>query len=110
MSRESDIYVKQYSDCNKNKKVNRLRKSALETYQAGYPIERVHLVIMDPINSRSKSGSAYILVIVDQFTKWVELAPLPAKNAELTAGAFLKHFVSTFRCPLEAHIDQGRNF
>ena len=40
------------------------------------------------INPRSKSGSAYILVMVDQFTKWVELAALPAQNAELTARAF----------------------
>ena len=110
MSRESDIYVKQYLSCNKNKKGNRLRRSALETYQSGYPIERVHLDILDPINSRSKSGSVYILVMVDQFTKWVELAPIPAQNAELAAGAFLKHFISTFGCPLQAHMDQGRNF
>ena len=40
--------------------------------------------------------------------KWVELAPLPAQKAELTAEAFLKHFVSTFDCPLQVHTDQGR--
>ena len=110
MSKDSNIYVKQCSNCNKNKKGNRLPRSALEIYHAGYPMERVHLDILGPINPRSKSGSAYILVMVDQFTKWVELAPLPAQNAELTAGAFLKHFVSTFGCPLEVHTDQGRNF
>ena len=48
--------------------------------------------------------------MVDQFTKWVELAALPAQNAELTAKAFLKHFIVTFGCPLEVHSDQGRNF
>ena len=92
MSKDSDIYVKQCSNCNKNKKGNRLPRNGLEIYHAGYPMERVHLDILGPINPRSKSGSAYILVMVDQFTKWVELAPLPAQNAELTAGAFLKHF------------------
>ena len=62
------------------------------------------------INPRSKSGSAYILVMVDQFTKWVELAALPAQNAELTARAFLRHFIVTFGFPFEVHTDQGRNF
>ena len=68
-------------------------------------MERVHLIILGPINPRSKLGSAYILVMVDQFTKWVELAALPAQNAELTARAFLKHCVVIFGCP---HADQGK--
>ena len=110
MSKDSDIYVKQCSNCNKNKKGNRNPRSGLETYHAGYPMERVHLDILGPINPRSKSGSAYIFVMVDQFTKSVELAALPAQNAELTADAFLKHFVVMFGCPLEVHTDQGRIF
>lgn len=94
----------------KNKKGNRTPRSDLGSYHAGYPMERVHLDILGPINPRSRSGSTCILVMVDQFTKWVELAPLPAQNAELTAKAFLKHFIKKFGCPLEVHTDQGRNF
>ena len=60
--------------------------------------------------SKSISGQVYILVMVDQFTKWIELAALPAQNAELTARAFLNHFIVTFGCPLEVHTDQSRNF
>ena len=96
MSRDSTLYVKQCSACNQNKKGNRTPRSAVESYHAGFPMERVHLDILGPINPRSKSGSSYILVMVDQFTKWVELAALPAQNAELTAKAFLKHFIVTF--------------
>ena len=73
-------------------------------------VDDVHLDVLGPINPRSKSGSAYILVMVDQFTKWVELAALPFQNAALMAGAFLKHFVVTFGGPLEIHTDQGTNF
>ena len=110
MSRDSNIYVKQCPSCNKNKKGNRTPRSALGSYHAGYPMERVHLDILGPINPRSKSGCSYVLVMVDQFTKWTELAALPSQNAELTTKAFLKHFVVTFGCPLEVHTDQGRNF
>ena len=110
MSKDSYIYVQQCSNCNQNKKGNRTPRSAQELYHAGYPMERVHLDILEPINPKSKAGSVYILVMVDQFTKWVELAPLPAQNAEVTAEAFLKHFIVTFGCPLEIHTDQGKNF
>ena len=110
MSRDSDVYVKRCKTCKVNKKGNRTPRSALGTYQAGYPMERVHLDILGPINPRSKSGSAYILVMVDQFTKWVELAALPAQNAEITADAFLKHFIVTFGCPQEVHTKYGEKF
>ena len=110
MSRDSNLYVKQCSTCNQVKKSNRTPRSALGTYHASFPMERVHLDILGPINPRSRSGSSYVLVMVDQFTKWVELAALPAQNPELTAKAFLKHFVVTFGCPLEVHTDQGKNF
>ena len=102
MSKDSSIYVQQCSSCNKNKKGNRSPRSALGSYHAGYPMERVHLDILGPINPRSKSGSTYILVMVDQFTKWVELAALPAQNAELTAKAFW--------VPLGGPYRSGENF
>lgn len=44
--------------------------------------------------------------MADKFTKWVELAALPAQNAVLTARAFLNYFIVTFGCPLEVHIDK----
>ena len=85
MSKDSKTYVKQCSNCNMNKKGNRIPRSALESYHAECPMERVQLDILGPINPRSKSGSVYKLVMVDQFTKWVVLAALPTQNAELTA-------------------------
>ena len=109
MSRDSDPYVKQCSVCNTNKKGNRTYRSVLECFHAWYPMERVHIDILGPINPKTKSGSSYILVMIDQFTKWAELAALQPQNAQLTAKAFLSHFVTTFGCPLEVHTDQGRS-
>ena len=84
MSRDSDLYVKQCSVCNTNKKGNRAHRSGLECFQAGFPMVRVHIDILGPINPKTKSGSSNTLVIFDQFTKCVELAALPGQNAELT--------------------------
>ena len=94
MTRASDIIVKQYSVCNQNKKRNNTPRDPLGTYHAGYPMERVDLDILGPF-SPSKSGDIDDQVMVDQFTKWVELAALPAQNADLAAKAFWEHFIVT---------------
>ena len=62
-------------------------------------MERVHIDILGPITLKTKSGSTYIRVMFVQFTKWVELAALPAQNAEFTVKAFLLRHVQ----PLVAH-------
>ena len=109
MSKDCITYVKRCSTCNKNKKGKRTHRCGLELYHASFPLDRVHLDILGRFNL-SNSDSVCILVLVDQFTKWVELAALPAQTAELTAHAFLNYFIVTFGCPLEIHSDQGRNF
>ena len=49
-------------------------------------------------------------MMIDQFTKWVEIAALPVQTAEAVAEKFTVHFILTFGCPLEVHTDQGQNF
>lgn len=48
--------------------------------------------------------------MIDQFTKWIEMAALPDQCALSVAQKFLVHFVVTFGCHLEVHTDQGKNF
>lgn len=72
-------------------------------------MERVHLDILGPFTP-SEHGNVYVLVMIDQFTKWIECAALPNQTALLIAKEFLLHFIVTFGCPLSVHTDQGRNF
>ena len=58
----------------------------------------------------TSSGKKYILVLVDQFTKWVEFYPMADQGAETTARKLVEEFISRWGCPLELHSDQGRNF
>ena len=68
---------------------------------------RVHLDILGPF---PKCGNVYILMLVDQFTKWLEGYPLPDQNAETIAKAMVEGFIARFGCPLQILTDQGRNF
>lgn len=52
----------------------------------------------------------YILVITDQFTKWVEAFAVTDKTSETTAKKLVEEFIARFGAPLQIHTDQGRNF
>jgi hypothetical protein len=57
-------------------------------------MERVHLDFIEPL-PRTERGNEHILMMVDQFTKWVECIPLPSQSAEGTARAAVNQFFSS---------------
>ena len=109
MSRDVQSYITACAICNKNKKPVRYGKHPMKNYHAGAPMERVHLDFMGPLPKTSQ-GNEHILVMVDQFTKWVECVPLPSQTAEVTAHAAVREFFCRFGYPLQIFTDQGRNF
>ena len=46
-------------------------------------------------------GNRYILVIVDQFTKWVEAYPMIDQQGETVAKLVVGEFTARFGCPIE---------
>ena len=103
------VYVKCCQICNRQKKPHKKAKAPHVSYHAGSPLERVHIDILGPL-IETPIGNQYVLVVVDQFTKWVECYPLPSQTAERVASTFVTEFVNRLGCPLELHSDQGRNF
>ncbi|XP_041372627.1 uncharacterized protein LOC121385902 [Gigantopelta aegis] len=95
--------------CNRCKKGNRKARSPMKQFHAGVPMERVHLDFLGPL-PKTENGNEYVLMMVDQFTKWVECIPLPSQTAEVTARAAINEVFSRFGYPFEIFTDQGRNF
>jgi hypothetical protein len=95
MSKDCIQYVK---TCNQNKKVHIKPRAGLQSFHAGFPMERVHLDILGPFNT-SEDGNRYVLMMIDQFTKWMEMAAIPEQPALTIAEKFVVHFVVTFGCP-----------
>lgn len=102
-------YVTSCPVCNQFKKPNRKNKSPLTIYQAGAPLEKVHIDFIGPF-PKTRRDCTSILMIVDNFTKWVECIALPSQDAETTACALVNEFFSRFGYPFEIFSDQGRNF
>ena len=108
MTTDVDMYVATCRQCNLNKK-SRSSRAPLQNFQAGYPGDRVHLDILGPF-LESYTGHKYVLMIVDQFTRWLEMVSLATQDAESVAKAFFEAYVVRFGVPWCVHTDQGRNF
>jgi hypothetical protein len=91
MMKETAGFVSTCGPCSRNKHPQRHVLVEMIEYHAGAPIERVHLDFLGPL-PRTRQGNEYVLVMVDQFTKWVEYVPLPSQTAEVTASAAETHF------------------
>lgn len=58
----------------------------------------------------SKAGFRYILVILDHFTKWVELIPTLTQASKEVADAFYDRIICRHGCPSKFLTDQGASF
>ena len=57
----------------------------------------------------SKNGYKYILVIIDHFTKWVEIQPLQSMTA-IEVAKILFEYSCRHSCPKRILTDQGKCF
>ena len=109
MTEEINLHVKCCSVCAKNKSPSNPPRAGLREYHSGFPLERVHIDVLGPF-TKSALGNKYILMMVDQFTKWVDCAAIPDQKAETVALKFTDYFMSPLGPPLSIHTDQGSNF
>ncbi len=79
MTGDVEMYVMSCPVCSLNKKPARSARYNLTQYHAGAPLERVHMDLLGPL-PKTKKGNEHILMIVDQFTKWVECIARPFTN------------------------------
>ena len=104
-----EVYIKSCYKCSKNKAKKFTYRAPMVLFQAGYPMQRVHIDIMGPF-TKSRSGNVYVLMIVDQFTRWLECFALPDQTAEKVADKAVKEFFCRLGFPEIIHSDQGANF
>lgn len=72
-----------------------------------YPFQVIH---MDFIQLNKCKGVEYCLVIIDAFSKWVELFPSAGPDALTIAKALCKTIIPTFGIPQIMRSDNGASF
>ena len=58
----------------------------------------------------TETGSRYVLVAVDHFTKWAEAYGIPNQEAATVARKLVDEMFCRFSPPEQLHSDQGRQF
>ena len=58
----------------------------------------------------SRHGNRYVMVAIEHISKWVDLIPMPSKEATSTSYAFLHNVIGRFGAMAECVTDQGREF
>ena len=72
------------------------------------PFESLHIDHIGPLPSDNK-GNTHILVMIDAFSRWVELFPTKTTGASEAAGCTFQHF-GRFGTPYVLHTDQDPAF
>uniref|UniRef100_A0A3Q2DVB9 Integrase catalytic domain-containing protein n=1 Tax=Cyprinodon variegatus TaxID=28743 RepID=A0A3Q2DVB9_CYPVA len=97
MGGDVHLFVKMCPHCSACKFTVPKKRGKLQSYQVEAPLDHF-------------SGNKYILVIIGQFTRWVEAFPIPDQGPETTAKKLVYDFIARFGVPLELHTDQCHNF
>ena len=95
--------------CAAKKSWEKKRRSPLQQYIVGAPMERLAVDILGPL-PLTPPGNRYVLVVTDYFTKWTESYAIPNQEAATVAENLVSEFVCRSGVPHELHSDQGTNF
>jgi len=73
------------------------------------PFQRVSVDVLSGF-SVSATGNRYLLVFIDNFSRFCELVPIPDKSAATVARAFLENVICRHNTPDEIVSDNGSEF
>ena len=84
-------------------------RAAMGNLVAKAPLEKVAIDLLTHL-PETEDGYKHLLVVVDHFTKWVEVYPLKTQEAGEVAAVLVNEFISRWGVPQSFHSDQGANF
>ena len=109
MAEDVKLYIQSCDVCQRRKRPGKTPRAPMPIFNAGVPNERVSLDIAGPLIITARFNK-YVLVVTDQYTKYVRAFPLRNKSTELVAKVFHTGWICLFGCPRQIHTDQGKEF
>ena len=108
MKRDIKLWVNSCYHC-QLAKVTRHNHTVIKSIPNDVPkFGTVHIDLVGPLPVNK--GCAYLLTMIDRFTRWAEVIPLPDIRAETVANAFIAGWVARFGVPNQIVCDRGAQF
>jgi hypothetical protein len=98
--------VKQCPVCDRVKASFEGKKVDMQPLPIAGLFYRVHIDSAGPF-AATKEGHQYVIVIIEAFSKWIELVPVHRLDSATTARVFQERFLSRFGAPVELVSDNG---
>lgn len=102
-------FVRRCDTCTLSKARHRTHRAPMESFAATEPMERGMIDVMGPLPETPR-GNKYIMVFMDQFTKWVEVWATPDHQAKTLAPVLVQQVFMRLGLPQILHSDKGREF
>ncbi len=104
-------WIKSCTPCNRRKRPSKpVRAQLIPMPVPSTPFERVSTDILGPLPTCQNTENKYVLVFIDNFTKYMELIAVPDIKADRIATCFLKEIVCRHGTPAYLHSDRGTNY
>ena len=109
MRKTINQFVKNCIECKSNKHTIHTKEKFIET---STPSKAFNIVSIDTIvpMTKTKDGNKYALTLQCDLTKYVIAVPIPDKQSQTLAKAFVEHFILTYGCPLLIKTDLGTEY
>ena len=107
----SDVkaFIQYCHACQVRKQHQPKKAGNLLQFSATYPFQVVGVDILGPLPS-TLLGNRYVVVIVDRFSRWVELTAVPDILAETIADVVVNQLIFRHGCPTQLLTDRGSQF
>ena len=101
-------FIRECPACQKMSQIKYVIKTHPYTTAAYYPMEVLNVDTIGPLES-DEDGNCYILVIIDCFSRWVELHAIKDTSAVCAAEALSEH-IGRYGAPASIRSDRGTQF
>lgn len=108
MQKDIRIYCETCNSCNTRRQPTPRHKAPLQNITVSRPFQVVCADITElPITPK---GNRYVLVVMDHFSKYVNLYPMPDQKAITVSTCLFEQYIRQHGIPEQIHTDQGRQF